>query len=71
MSGSWILALPTEAKIYMVVPMLALLVVGLCSKMIIYRVLRREKKRPINTLIRLNQVLFLLFLLMVIALLEI
>jgi hypothetical protein len=56
MAGSWVLALRTEAKMYMVVPMLVLLVVGLASKMIMYRVLQKEKKRPINTLIWLNQV---------------
>ena len=61
MSGSWILALPTETKIYMAGPMLALLVLGIGSKMITYRVLTREKKRPINTLIWLNQVLFFIF----------
>ena len=56
MSGSWVLALPSEAKMYMVGPMLGLLAVGVASKMVTYRVLQREKKRPINTLIWLNQV---------------
>jgi hypothetical protein len=41
----------------MVGPMIVLLVVGSVCKVITYRVLRKEKDRPVNILIWVNQVI--------------
>jgi hypothetical protein len=63
MSGSWVLGLARETKISMVFPMIVFLIGGSFCKCITYRVLRKEKERPVNILIWFNQVCSLVILL--------
>ena len=57
MTGSYVLGLPRDTKLWMVVPMIGFLIVGTVCKLITYRVLKKEKDRPVNILIWFNQVL--------------
>ena len=56
MPGSYVLGLAKETKLWMFYPMIIFLVVGTISKVITYRVLKKEKDRPVNILIWFNQV---------------
>ena len=59
MTGSYVLGLPRDTKLWMVVPMIGFLIVGTVCKLITYRVLKKEKDRPVNILIWFNQVVHL------------